>query len=348
MDKQENIVYIPDGNIVLTGSLEIPDRPLGIVLFAHGSGSSRLSPRNVYVAEALRKRGFGTLLMDLLTFEEDLDHERRFDIELLSHRLLVATRWLQKQDKAGSLPVGYFGASTGAAAAIQAAASLGEQIRAVVSRGGRPDLAWEYLEEIKSPTLLLVGGNDDVVIELNQKAYERINAVKKMEIVAEATHLFEEPGTLETVADLAGDWFEKHLPQTLKETHVVTCFLENQGNVLLLKRSAKVGTYQQRWAGVSGYIEPGNTPMQQAWQELSEEAGVDSSQATLLKEGDVLVITDEDLGKKWIVHPFRFLIQNRDRVKLDWENMESIWIDPEQMPDYKTVPGLFSTWEMVR
>ncbi|MGI6156679.1 MAG: dienelactone hydrolase family protein [Enterococcus lemanii] len=211
MDKQENLVSIPDKKVMLVGSLMIPNQATGLILFAHGSGSSRFSPRNNYVAEVLRQRGFGTLLLDLLTFEEDRDVEKRFDINLLAKRLQTATLWLQKQEQTSNLPIGYFGASTGAAAAIESAAYLGEQIKAIVSRGGRPDLAWQYLDALKSPTLLIVGGNDEVVIELNQKAYEKINAIKDIEIVAGATHLFEEPGTLEIVANLAADWFAHYL-----------------------------------------------------------------------------------------------------------------------------------------
>lgn len=211
MDKQENLVSIPDKKVMLVGSLMIPNQATGLILFAHGSGSSRFSPRNNYVAEVLRQRGFGTLLLDLLTFEEDRDVEKRFDINLLAKRLQTATLWLQKQEQTSNLPIGYFGASTGAAAAIESAAYLGEQIKAIVSRGGRPDLAWQYLDALKSPTLLIVGGNDEVVIELNQKAYEKINVIKGIEIVAGATHLFEEPGTLEIVANLAADWFAHYL-----------------------------------------------------------------------------------------------------------------------------------------
>lgn len=207
----ENLIYIPDGEVRLEGSLEIPEAAAGVVLFAHGSGRSRHSPRNVYVADALRKHGFGTLLLDLLTVNEDLDYEMRFDIDLLARRLLIATKWLQEQEKTRNLAVGYFGASTGAVAAIQTATTLGEQVRAVVSRGGRPDLAWTYLDKIKSPIQFIVGGCDDVVIELNRQAYEKINVVKSLEIIPGATHLFEEPGTLKNVAELAARWFEKYL-----------------------------------------------------------------------------------------------------------------------------------------
>lgn len=207
----ENLINILDGRVSLEGSLEIPEGAAGVVLFAHGSGSSRHSSRNRYVAEVLREHGFGTLLLDLLTAEEDLDYEMRFDIDLLAGRLTTATKWLQEQEQTRNLALGYFGASTGGAAAIQAAATAGEQVSAIVSRGGRPDLAWDYLDKIKSPILLLVGGYDDVVIELNQKAYEKINSVKSLEIIPGATHLFEEPGALERVAELAAKWFEQYM-----------------------------------------------------------------------------------------------------------------------------------------
>jgi putative phosphoribosyl transferase len=209
--RSEDLIYIPAGKIRLEGSLEIPEGAAGVVLFVHGSGSSRHSPRNGYVAKVLREHGFGTLLMDLLTFEEDLDYEMRFNIDLLSSRLLAATKWLQSQEKTRELPLGYFGASTGAAAAIKTAAALEDQISAIVSRGGRPDLAWLYLEKLQSPVLLIVGGDDDVVIELNQQAYNKIDAVKALEIIPGATHLFEEPGTLESVAELAAAWFKEFM-----------------------------------------------------------------------------------------------------------------------------------------
>jgi dienelactone hydrolase len=209
--KGERLVHIPVGNVLLEGALEIPEGAKGIVLFAHGSGSSRHSPRNNYVARILRNNGLGTLLLDLLTPDEDLNYEMRFNIDLLAERLLAATKWLMEEDEAKRLNVGYFGASTGAAAAIETAAAMGNKVSAVVSRGGRPDLAWPYLDSIKAPTLLIVGGYDDVVIGLNEKAFMEINAVKKMEIVPGATHLFEEPGTLEAVAGLASAWFVKYL-----------------------------------------------------------------------------------------------------------------------------------------
>lgn len=210
-EKLEKIVDIPDGEIKMIGSLEIPEGGTGLVVFAHGSGSSRHSPRNNYVAKVLRSHGLGTLLLDLLTVGEDKDYEMRFNIDLLAHRMLATTKWLQEQEETSQLAIGYFGASTGAAAAIQTAAVLGDQISAIVSRGGRPDLAWPYLDKVTSPTLLIVGGNDDVVIELNQKAYRRLNGVKQLDIIPGATHLFEEPGTLESVAELAANWFVKYL-----------------------------------------------------------------------------------------------------------------------------------------
>ena len=192
------------------GQLVVPARAAGVVVFAHGSGSSRLSPRNRFVADYLHGEGIGTLLFDLLTEVEDRDYETRFDIDLLTHRLLGATHWLTQQADAGILPIGYFGASTGSAAALKAAAD-NAAIKAVVSRGGRPDLAIDALPRVQAPTLLIVGGDDDVVIELNRRAYKHITAVKALEIVPGATHLFEEPGTLEQVARLAADWFSGYL-----------------------------------------------------------------------------------------------------------------------------------------
>lgn len=169
------------------------------------------------VAEILRKSRVATLLFDLLTEEEDLIYENRFNIELLTERLMVATKWIKKQPYLNDLKIGYFGASTGAASALKAAARLGSEIRAVVSRGGRPDLAVDEIAKVKSPVLLIVGENDPEVIELNQQAYEVLSTTKKLEIVPGATHLFEEPGTLEKAAELASDWFEKHLSHGFKE-----------------------------------------------------------------------------------------------------------------------------------
>lgn len=204
-------VFIEDGIARLTGELVLPPSATGVVLFAHGSGSSRLSPRNTYVANVLQEYGVGTLLFDLLTQEEDQDYATRFDIELLTRRLLAATSWLKGEQKMQSMHVGYFGASTGAAAALQAAAKLGDKIAAVVSRGGRPDLAGEQaLTQVTAPTLLLVGGADYGVIELNQQAYALLHCEKQLALIPGATHLFEEPGTLEQVARHAADWFVQH------------------------------------------------------------------------------------------------------------------------------------------
>jgi len=200
-------VTIPLDGASHLGDLGLPESPRGLVLFAHGSGSSRLSRRNRFVAEVLRQSGIATLLFDLLTEAEDRNYERRFDIALLTHRLLGATAWVQAQPALARLPLGYFGASTGAAAALCAAADETNRVSAVVSRGGRPDLAFEALSGVCAPTLLVVGGFDDVVITLNKQAYEQLRCKKKLEIVPGATHLFEEPGTLEEAAQLATRWF---------------------------------------------------------------------------------------------------------------------------------------------
>jgi dienelactone hydrolase len=207
----EHPVRIPAGETVLEGTLTIPAGATGIVLFAHGSGSSRLSPRNRFVSEALRRSGVGTLLFDLLTEEEDKTYETRFDIDLLTERLVAATHWLMREPETQMLAIGYFGSSTGAAAALQAAAHLGPMIGAVVSRGGRPDLASRILPQVQAPTLLIVGGNDLLVIDLNQEAYDQLKSKKELAIIPGATHLFEEPGALEEVARLAAHWFNRHL-----------------------------------------------------------------------------------------------------------------------------------------
>lgn len=208
----DQIVHIPADNIHIEGMLELPNNAQGIVLFAHGSGSSRHSPRNNYVARILHSGGMGTLLMDLLTPEEDMDDETRFDIPLLTRRLLASTDWLQTQHRLNQLPIGYFGASTGAAAALHAAVAPGNEISAVVSRGGRPDMAGaDALSRVNAPTLLLIGGLDDIVIELNQEAFSHMHCTKHISIIPGASHLFEEPGTLEKVAKLASDWFKHYL-----------------------------------------------------------------------------------------------------------------------------------------
>ena len=210
-ETREHIVHVRVDSLSLEGALGVPPAAGGIVLFAHGSGSSRHSPRNNFVARELRAGGLGTLLMDLLTPDEDADRASRFDIELLTRRLTAATRWLKDQPEAKMLPLGYFGASTGAAAALKAAAALGPDIAAVVSRGGRPDLAMADLPRVQAPTLLIVGERDDLVLDLNRRAHAKLGALKELVVVPRATHLFEEPGTLEEVARLARDWFTRHL-----------------------------------------------------------------------------------------------------------------------------------------
>lgn len=211
-DPKEQLVHIPVDGVTLEGTLAIPDQATGLVLFAHGSGSSRFSPRNNFVAGELRRAGLGTLLIDLLTRSEDQDYERRFDIALLTQRLAAVSNWLADQPATASLPLGLFGASTGAAAALQTAAALPGKIIAVVSRGGRPDLAGKKaLTQVRCPTLLIVGGYDDVVIELNQQAHALLTCEKELVIVPGATHLFDEPGTLEQVALLATEWLHHHL-----------------------------------------------------------------------------------------------------------------------------------------
>jgi len=204
-------VLIPSGAASLDGELVLPDGATGIVLFAHGSGSSRLSPRNIQVARALSRAGVGTLLFDLLTGEEDQDYATRFDIELLTVRLLAATEWVVREPECRSLKIGYFGASTGAAAALQAAAER-PVVAAVVSRGGRPDLAGiPALEKVRAPTLLLVGSLDELVLRLNEEAFARLACIKNLVTVAGASHLFSEPGTLEQVATHATQWFQRWL-----------------------------------------------------------------------------------------------------------------------------------------
>ena len=200
------------GRARLDGTLTWPSNPAGVVLFAHGSGSSRHSPRNTHVARVLNGAGVGTLLFDLLTPEEDRTYETRFDIALLTSRLLTATDALSGHPEAARLPLGYFGASTGAAAALRAAATMGARIAAVVSRGGRPDLAGsDALARVRAPTLLIVGGRDDVVLELNREAHSQLSCEKALLVVPGATHLFEEPGTLDQVAQAAAGWFSRWL-----------------------------------------------------------------------------------------------------------------------------------------
>jgi putative phosphoribosyl transferase len=214
---------IPAGDAVLDGDLMIPSGAGGIVLFAHGSGSGRHSPRNMSVARVIREAGVATLLFDLLTREEEsvdvFTRHLRFDTELLTTRLIEATNWVAGQGVTRDLGIGYFGSSTGAAAALMAAANLSEQIGAVVSRGGRPDLAGDAATLVKAPTLLIVGERDESVVELNQEAYARLRCEKEMRIIPGATHLFEEPGALEQVAHFAAHWFRDHLQSQTSQFH---------------------------------------------------------------------------------------------------------------------------------
>lgn len=206
----EELVHIPADEALIEGELRVPANSQGIILFAHGSGSSRHSPRNNFVAHVLNSNGLGTLLMDLLTPEEDRNYNTRFDIELLTQRLVIATDWLCNKIETQRLPIGYFGASTGAAAALKAAARQ-PSVQAIVSRGGRPDLAGDDLGRVIAPVLLLVGSRDFGVIELNENAFNQIQSAKKLILVPGATHLFEETGTLEQVASHAADWFRIYL-----------------------------------------------------------------------------------------------------------------------------------------
>jgi dienelactone hydrolase len=210
-----NEVRISAGSLAMEGNLSLPDHAIALVLFAHGSGSSRHSPRNQFVARTLNVAGLATLLFDLLTPEEELVDTRtaelRFDIDLLAKRLVHATTWAKQQEQTSALRIGYFGSSTGGAAALVAAAESPQEVGAVVSRGGRPDLAGDALPKVKAPTLLIVGGEDDIVIELNEQARDQMRCKVKLEIIPGATHLFEEPGALEQVAKLASDWFVAHL-----------------------------------------------------------------------------------------------------------------------------------------
>lgn len=203
-------IRIPADSVTLEGLLNAPEKAPGVVIFAHGSGSSRLSPRNNFVAQVLRDAGLGTLLFDLLTEKEDFSSEARFNITLLTQRLKTSTQWFRRQTKHEKFKLGYFGSSTGAAAALQASV-LGPPVYAIVSRGGRPDLAGDSLMKVQAPTLLIVGGEDKAVIKLNQEAFQKIKAEKDLKIIPGATHLFEEPGALDEVARLAAAWFKKYL-----------------------------------------------------------------------------------------------------------------------------------------
>lgn len=208
-------VVIKLNGLELMGNLNIPAGAKGIVIFVHGSGSSRFSPREVFVTQALNRKGLATLLMDLLTKEEEakdmITGHLRFDIEFLAKRIANVTKWVKENSDTKNLNIGYFGASTGGGAALVASVKTDVEIGSIVSRGGRPDLAKGYLTKVKVPTLLIVGGNDDVVIELNEQALDALNCEKKLEIIPGATHLFEEGNTLEQVANLAADWSKKHL-----------------------------------------------------------------------------------------------------------------------------------------
>lgn len=213
-EKREANVVIPTDTVQLQGILHLPPKPKGLVVFAHGSGSGRFSPRNNFVARVLQEANLATLLVDLLEESESMDRRKVFDINLLAERLLANAHWVREQEETGMLRLGYFGASTGAGAALQAAAREPENIAAVVSRGGRPDLAMEYLPRVHAPTLLIVGGEDVPVISLNQDAYACLKCPKELVIIPGATHLFEEPGALEKVAHIARDWFVRYfLPE---------------------------------------------------------------------------------------------------------------------------------------
>lgn len=221
MHDNEKLIEIPAGTANLEAILALPDEAKGIILFAHGSTSGRLSPRNIYLARVLRERGFGTLLMDLLMMDEAEDHHKRFDIDLLAERVLLATDWIEENPGLLDQRVGYFGADTGAAVVLMAAARAGIQDGipitgepgpcAVVCRAGRTDLAGPYLPYVKAPTLLIVGGNDDEARDVNTKAYDELRCHKELVTVAGATHQFEEPGALDQVAQLAADWFSRYL-----------------------------------------------------------------------------------------------------------------------------------------
>ncbi|NND80468.1 MAG: alpha/beta hydrolase [Maribacter sp.] len=212
MIKEEYIpIEIKLDGLSLKGNLSIPENAIGMVIFSHGSGSSRLSPRNNYVAKVLNEKGLATLLFDLLTEDEDRIYENRFNIDLITMRLIDVTQWVQNQKESKEFVIGYFGASTGAASALRAAAFYKNDIGAVVSRGGRPDLIMQELNKVTAPTLLIVGGWDHQVIQLNEKAYSELKCPRKLEVVPEASHLFEESGKLQQVADMAAEWFNKWL-----------------------------------------------------------------------------------------------------------------------------------------
>jgi dienelactone hydrolase len=209
-------IEIPLSSVTLKGELTLPENAIGIVVFSHGSGSSRFSPRNKMVGELIQQHGMGTLLFDLLTEEEDRIYENRFDIDLLVSRLIETTEWLMEHKSTKELPIAYFGASTGAASALRAAAYFGKKIKAVVSRGGRPDLALKVLPSVTAPTLLIVGQLDVPVIQMNKQAFDQLHCVKEMKIIPGATHLFEEPGKLMEVADIAIEWYKEFFTKNKK------------------------------------------------------------------------------------------------------------------------------------
>ncbi len=212
LEKEKNkAISIPLKQLTLKANLYIPENAKGLVIFSHGSGSSRFSPRNNFVANILNKKGLATLLLDLLTESEDENYETRFNINLLTSRLIAATKWVQQQRETEQISLGYFGASTGAASAIRAAAFFKDDIKAIVSRGGRPDLALDEISEVTASTLFIVGGKDSAVLELNITAYAKMESEKKFEIIPGASHLFEEAGKLEKVAELSASWFKKWL-----------------------------------------------------------------------------------------------------------------------------------------
>jgi pimeloyl-ACP methyl ester carboxylesterase len=219
INQYNKLVTIPIGNVLLEGQLTIPEHASSLVIFSHGSGSSRFSPRNNYVANVLHEKGIGTFLLDLLTKEEDEIYSNRFNIDLLSERLILATKFLQTLKQSSVLDFGYFGASTGAASALKAAAELRTIIHSVVSRGGRPDLAMNILPQVKAPTLLIVGELDTTVLELNNKAFDKLECIKELHVIKGATHLFEEPGTLEIAAKIATEWFSKTLEPMRMQIH---------------------------------------------------------------------------------------------------------------------------------
>lgn len=230
MKEDRTPVSLRIDSVSIEGELVVPEGAEAVVLFAHGSGSSRFSPRNNYVAEVLRKKGLATLLFDLLTEEEDMIYGNRFNITLLAERLMLATQWIIDNPETVDMRIGYFGASTGAAAALQASVEVNSDlIGAVVSRGGRPDLAQAYLTRVHAPTLLIVGGRDPIVLELNREVLQRLKSEKELAVVANATHLFEEPGALEEVSRLATDWFTKYLSKKRRGT--VTSPQEKQSRI---------------------------------------------------------------------------------------------------------------------